>query len=117
MFILFPKPGVEFKEPTHEQYLKRCKEIVGRDDIPIEILDISKWNINEIVAEYYSDGNIFCLGDAVHRHPPFNGLGSNTCIQDAFNLAWKIKYVEQGLASPRSWRASASSDNPWAWVS
>lgn len=40
----------------------------------------------------------FCLGDAVHRHPPLNGLGSNTCIQDAFNLAWKIAYVHKGLA-------------------
>lgn len=39
----------------------------------------------------------FCLGDAVHRHPPFNGLGSNTCIQDAFNLAWKVAYVIQGM--------------------
>lgn len=42
----------------------------------------------------------FCLGDAVHRHPPFNGLGSNTCIQDSFNLAWKLAYVHRGLASP-----------------
>lgn len=100
MFILFPKAGAEWKEPTHEQYVQRCKEIVGRDDLPIEILDVSKWYINEIVAEYYSEGNIFCLGDAVHRHPPFNGLGSNTCVQDAFNLAWKIKYVTQGIASP-----------------
>jgi len=67
MFILFPKPGAEWREPSHEEYVQRCKEIVGRDDIPLKILDISKWNINEIVAEYYSDGNIFCLGDAVHR--------------------------------------------------
>lgn len=29
-----------------------------------------------------------------------NGLGSNTCIQDAFNLAWKVAYVHRGLASP-----------------
>lgn len=42
----------------------------------------------------------FCLGDAVHRHPPLNGLGSNTCIQDAYNLAWKIAYVHKGRASP-----------------
>lgn len=42
-----------------------------------------------------------CFGDATHRHPPFNGLGSNTCIQDAFNLAWKIAYVESGKAGPR----------------
>jgi hypothetical protein len=40
------------------------------------------------------------MGDAVHRHPPFNGLGSNTCIQDAFNLAWKVAYVHRGLADP-----------------
>lgn len=42
----------------------------------------------------------YCFGDATHRHPPFNGLGSNTCIQDAFNLAWKIAYVEAGRAGP-----------------
>ena len=41
----------------------------------------------------------FCLGDAVHRHPPMNGLGSNTCIQDSFNLAWKIAAVLDGKAS------------------
>lgn len=40
----------------------------------------------------------YCFGDATHRHPPFNGLGSNTCIQDAFNLAWKLAYVESGRA-------------------
>jgi hypothetical protein len=28
------------------------------------------------------------------------GLGSNTCIQDAFNLAWKIAMVEKRLAHP-----------------
>ncbi len=28
-----------------------------------------------------------------------NGLGSNTCIQDAFNLAWKIAYVHRGQAA------------------
>jgi hypothetical protein len=43
----------------------------------------------------------------VHRHPPFNGLGSNTCIQDSFNLSWKIAYVESGRAS-RSLLASYS---------
>jgi hypothetical protein len=42
----------------------------------------------------------YCLGDAIHRHPPMLGLGSNTCIQDAFNLAWKIAMVEQKLAHP-----------------
>ena len=42
----------------------------------------------------------FCLGDAVHRHPPIFGLGSNTSIQDAYNISWKVALVLKGLASP-----------------
>ncbi|KAI8939955.1 hypothetical protein NX059_003681 [Plenodomus lindquistii] len=101
MFILFPEPGqVLSEEPSQEQYLARVNEVIGDPNITAKILDVSKWYINETVAEYYSKDNIFCLGDAVHRHPPFNGLGSNTCIQDAYNLAWKIAAVAKGLASP-----------------
>ncbi|KIW08792.1 uncharacterized protein PV09_00726 [Verruconis gallopava] len=102
MFIVLPVPGVDPSvanwEERKEEYLERIKAWVGDDSLDVEILNVSKWTINEIVAKYYSDGNIHCLGDAVHRHPPFNGLGSNTCIQDAFNLAWKIAYVEKGKA-------------------
>ncbi|CAK7222028.1 hypothetical protein SBRCBS47491_004728 [Sporothrix bragantina] len=102
MFILFPQDPdtAKFVMPTHEQLLARCRAIVGRRgaDLPLRIVDVSKWYINEIVAESYAVGNIFCLGDAVHRHPPFNGLGSNTCVQDAFNLAWKVKHVVAGAA-------------------
>jgi 2,4-dichlorophenol 6-monooxygenase len=44
---------------------------------------------------------VFCGGDAVHRHPPSSGLGSNTCMQDAFNLAWKLAFVVKGYAGER----------------
>lgn len=59
MFILFPEPGagVDFN-PTDEEYLNCVKKMVGDDSIPCEILGVSKWFINEIVAEYYSDGNM-----------------------------------------------------------
>ncbi|KAK2767558.1 hypothetical protein FQN54_003716 [Arachnomyces sp. PD_36] len=100
MFILFPDREYDPQAtPTKEEYLQRVREFIG-DDTPAEIINISKWFVNEIVAEQYSQGNVFCLGDAVHRHPPLNGLGSNTCIQDAFNLAWKIAYVHRGIAPP-----------------
>ncbi|KAH7129690.1 FAD binding domain-containing protein [Dactylonectria estremocensis] len=100
MFILFPNRDADIKtNPSNQDYLQRVREFIG-DDTTAEILNVSKWFINETVAEEYSKGNVFCLGDAVHRHPPMNGLGSNTCIQDSFNLAWKIAYVDQGLAPP-----------------
>ncbi|KAH8695974.1 FAD binding domain-containing protein [Talaromyces proteolyticus] len=100
MFIFFTAPGTDPNiQPSNEEYLKRVKEFIG-DNTPAKILNVSKWFINETVAEEYSKGNIFCLGDAVHRHPPLNGLGSNTCIQDSYNLAWKVAFVEKGHASP-----------------
>lgn len=72
MFIVLPEPGfTDFSvKPSHEEVLKRMKQCIGDESVDVEILDVSKWYINEIVAERYSDGNIYCLGDAVHRHPP-----------------------------------------------
>ncbi|KAF2864579.1 hypothetical protein K470DRAFT_279775 [Piedraia hortae CBS 480.64] len=65
---------------------------------PVKLLHISKWRINDIAAELHF---VFYLGDAVHHHPPPNDLGSHTCIQDAYNLAWKVAYVEKGLADAK----------------
>ena len=102
IFSLFPSPGYDPKtatRPSDEEYLQRVKEFIG-DDTSVEMIRVSKWYINEIVAKTYSKGRVICLGDAVHRHPPMNGLGSNTCIQDSFNLAWKVAAVIKGEASP-----------------
>jgi 2,4-dichlorophenol 6-monooxygenase len=44
---------------------------------------------------------VFIMGDAAHQHPPSNGLGSNTSIQDAYNLAWKLAAVAKGQAGER----------------
>lgn len=76
----------------------RIRSYVGDPDFEPEIISISPWYVNEAVAPVYSSGRIFCGGDATHRHPPSSGLGSNTCIQDAFNLAWKLAFVIHGRA-------------------
>jgi 2,4-dichlorophenol 6-monooxygenase len=72
---------------------KVAHDLIGDDTIPIEIQSVSTWTVNNLYAERNSSGRVFCMGDAVHRHPPSNGLGSNTSIQDAFNLAWKLAMV------------------------
>jgi 2,4-dichlorophenol 6-monooxygenase len=55
--------------------------------VAIEVENVTTWQINQAHATRYSSGRVFCAGDAVHRHPPSSGLGSNTSIQDSFNLA------------------------------
>ena len=71
------------------------------DSVPdLELLGIAGWQVNALVAPQYSSGRVHCMGDAVHRHPPTNGLGLNMSVADAFNLAWKIAMVEKDLAGP-----------------
>ena len=65
-----------------------------------EITSSSLWTVNHSYATTYSAGRVFCAGDAVHRHPPSNGLGSNTSIQDSYNLAWKLAHGAPGQAGP-----------------
>ncbi|MFJ7074055.1 FAD-dependent oxidoreductase [Streptomyces sp. NPDC098781] len=85
---------------TEEYALSVVRQLVGDDEIPVTIRSSSAWTVNEMYAETYANGRVLCAGDAVHRHPPSNGLGSNTSVQDSYNLAWKLKLVLDGVASP-----------------
>lgn len=87
-------------ELTDEYAESVVRLLLGDDELPIDIKSASAWTVNHMYAESYSAGRVFCAGDAVHRHPPSNGLGSNTSIQDSYNLAWKLKLVLEGAASP-----------------
>jgi 2,4-dichlorophenol 6-monooxygenase len=80
--------------------LERLGRIIGDPDVKVELKNISTWTINRVVAREYAAGRVFCIGDAVHRHPPFNGLGLNTSVADAYNLAWKLALVLGGKAGP-----------------
>ncbi|GAA1888731.1 FAD-dependent oxidoreductase [Williamsia serinedens] len=76
------------------------RDLLGVPDLEPEITGYSLWGVNEMYATDLQRGRVFCVGDAVHRHPPSNGLGSNTSVQDSYNLAWKIAAVLDGHAGP-----------------
>ncbi|KUE86001.1 2,4-dichlorophenol 6-monooxygenase [Cupriavidus necator] len=84
-----------------EEVKRKVRILVGDPELDIEIDSTSVWYVNQAHAPVYSKGRVFCGGDAVHRHPPSSGLGSNTCMQDAFNLAWKLAFVIKGYAGQR----------------
>ncbi|ODT71633.1 MAG: 2,4-dichlorophenol 6-monooxygenase [Pelagibacterium sp. SCN 63-23] len=75
-----------------------ARQLVGDPDLEIELLSANTWTVNNMYATHMQKGRVFIMGDAAHRHPPSNGLGSNTSIQDAFNLAWKLAAVIRGEA-------------------
>ena len=68
------------------------------EDVDAEILGVAGWQVRAQIAPAYAAGRVFCMGDAVHRHPPTNGLGLNMSIADAYNLGWKLALVLAGRA-------------------
>jgi 2,4-dichlorophenol 6-monooxygenase len=90
-----PPPQVDAAAAT-----EIVRNLVGVPDLEVEITGTSLWGNNEQYATSLHSGRVFCAGDAVHKHPPSNGLGSNTSIQDSYNLAWKLAAVLRGQAGP-----------------
>ena len=97
--------GYDISKPPPDVDEKAAVAIVrgllGMPDLSVEVTGISLWGNNEMYATRLQDRRVFCVGDAVHRHPPSNGLGSNTSVQDSYNLAWKLAAVLRGQAAPR----------------
>jgi 2,4-dichlorophenol 6-monooxygenase len=80
--------------------IRIVRQLLGIPDLEVEITGTSLWGNNEMYATHLHKGRVFCAGDAIHRHPPSNGLGSNTSVQDSYNLAWKLAAVLRGQADP-----------------
>lgn len=58
MFILFPTQDFDASiAVSDEAYKRRIKEFIG-DDTSVEILSVSKWYVNDVVAERYSEDNM-----------------------------------------------------------
>ena len=96
LFMYDPSQGEpDLSEPA---LLERAHQTIGDPSVAVRIKSVGRWEINHVVATTYRKGRVFLAGDAAHRHPPANGLGTNTSIQDAYNLAWKLALVLSGQA-------------------
>ena len=93
---LFSMPATA--DIPESELLRRAHETIGDPSVEISVKQTYTWTVNHLFATRYRQGRVFIAGDAAHRHPPSGGLGANTSVQDAFNLAWKLAFVLKGRA-------------------
>jgi putative polyketide hydroxylase len=103
-----PEYGESLTDFSDERCVDLVREAAGLPDVVVTIrpqipgTDIKAlgFPIGAQVAQHYRVGRVFLVGDAAHIVPPSGGLGANTGIQDAHNLAWKLAAVLRGDAGP-----------------
>lgn len=95
-----PENGETIEEFTDERCTEHIRRATGVPDLDVQITGRAAWHAAERVAERYSDGRVFLAGDSAHEMSPTGAFGSNTGIQDAHNLAWKLAAVLGGWAGP-----------------
>jgi 2-polyprenyl-6-methoxyphenol hydroxylase-like FAD-dependent oxidoreductase len=85
---------------TEQDALAMFRAAVGAD-IEATILSRDTWTAGHaLVAERFRRGRVFLGGDAAHLFTPAGGLGYNTAVEDAVNLAWKLAYAIKGIGGP-----------------
>lgn len=87
-------------EPVTENEVRSCLRDILSEDVPFEELrwgsrfGDAMWHVQS-----YRKGKTVLVGEACRIHYPASGVGMNFCIQDAFNLGWKIAAVVKGHSS------------------
>ncbi|WP_258396087.1 FAD-dependent monooxygenase [Streptomyces sp. Amel2xB2] len=94
-FHLPPDAGVDVSE---EAAADRVRELLKLPELDVTVHQVSRYRPEAVVAQAFRSGRVFLAGDAAHRQPPATGLGLNTAVQDAHNLAWKLAAVLSGRA-------------------
>lgn len=90
------RPGEDADSWSEADARRIFAEAVGTE-VPIEILSMGTWLAGHaLVAQRFQQGRVFIAGDAAHLFTPTGGLGYNTAVEDAVNLAWKLASVVRG---------------------
>jgi hypothetical protein len=102
-----------FEDPSPArcaELVRRCAEDAALD---VEVLAVGEWEQATLLADRFSQGRVFLVGDAAHRVTPRGAFGMNTAIQSAHNLAWKLAAVVRGWAVERLLDSYETERRPW----
>jgi putative polyketide hydroxylase len=103
-------------ERSEDELRNAIRRVLGRD-LGVEIITTGHWEMAGRIAERYGEGRVFLAGDAAHQLPPTRGgFGANTGIDDVYNLAWKLRMVLAGEASPVLLDTYSTERQPIGWL-
>jgi len=97
--VMFPIPAEEPDEVTRSaEMVERRLQGVLAAPAPYPVAHRTLYRVQQRIAETYRVGRVLLAGDAAHNNNPLGGMGLNSGLHDAFNLARKLIAVLRGEA-------------------
>ena len=84
-------------ERQPDRVIPRVQALLGAD-VAFELEWVSVYTFACLRMERFRHARVLFAGDAAHGVSPFGARGANGGVQDAENLAWKLRLVTQGQA-------------------
>jgi 3-(3-hydroxy-phenyl)propionate hydroxylase len=84
-------------EKSPERVIPRIRALLG-EDAQFELEWVSVYTFCCLRMDAFRHGRVLFAGDAAHGVSPFGARGANSGVQDADNLAWKLRLVVEGKA-------------------
>lgn len=99
-FVHAERRFVDKNEPVTAEEVRQCLHDIFERDIEFdELVWASRFTDAMRLADNFRTGRVFLVGESARIHYPASGVGMNFCIQDAFNLGWKLALVVNGAAT------------------
>lgn len=97
--VMFPIPEAEPDAVTAsaERVEGRLQGVLTVPE-PYPVVHRTLYRVQQRIAETYRQGRVLLAGDAAHNNNPLGGMGLNSGLHDAFNLAEKLIAVLRGEA-------------------
>ncbi|WP_250453064.1 FAD-dependent oxidoreductase [Caballeronia sp. ATUFL_M2_KS44] len=84
-------------EKAPERVIPRVKALLG-EEVEFELEWVSVYTFSCLRMNSFRHGRVLFAGDSAHGVSPFGARGANSGVQDADNLAWKLRLVVNGDA-------------------
>jgi len=87
-------------ERQPDRVIPRVQALLGKD-AKFELEWVSVYTFACLRMQAFRNGRVLFAGDCAHGVSPFGARGANSGVQDADNLAWKLRLVLEGRAPDR----------------
>jgi 2-polyprenyl-6-methoxyphenol hydroxylase-like FAD-dependent oxidoreductase len=105
-------------DPTREAGAEDAATVLHRAmgrPFAFDLLATTHWHHHQSVAHRWRQGRVFLAGDAAHLFVPTGGVGMNTGIGDAVDLAWKLAAALEGWGGEGLLDSYEAERKPVAW--